>query len=65
MNVAYGIITGAATGMVLTAGGTLEWAASPCEAIVGELIDTAAGAAFRTRIVIVANSGRLYWRWTR
>ena len=56
---------GAATVMVLAAGGPFQGAASPFKAAVSIFIDTAAGAAFRTSVRFVANRGRLYWRWRR
>lgn len=55
----------AAAIMVFTAGSTLKWAASPLKAEVAILKEAATSIAVRTAVVIVADSGRRYWRWRR
>lgn len=59
---------GAATRMVFTAGSPFKWAATPSKAGLAEFVDTAAGGAFGTSVVVVANSrglnwGRRRWAW--
>lgn len=53
---------GAAAFMVLTACGGLKRAASPCEAIVGILIDAAASCALGTRVITIASGWWFYRR---
>jgi hypothetical protein len=65
INVADWVIMWAAAIMVITAGGTLEWAASPCKAILSILKDAAASTAIRAGKVIITHGRRFYWRWRR
>lgn len=65
INVTDGEVMRAAAVMVITAGGRLERAASPCKAIVCILIDTAASVALRTVVVVITDSWGLYRRWRR
>lgn len=65
INVADGIVMRAAAVMVITAGGTLERAASPWKAIVCVLIDTAASVALRAGVIAITDSWGLYRRWWR
>lgn len=55
----------AAAVMVITAGGRLERAASPCKAVAFILIDTAASVALRTVEIVITDSWGLYRRWRR
>lgn len=55
----------AATVMVITAGGTLKWAASPRKAKVSILVSTAAGVALSAGVIAITDSWGLYWRWWR
>lgn len=65
IEVTDGIVMRAATVMVITAGGTVKWAASPCQTIVCIFINTAAGVALRTGEIAVTDGWWLYWRWWR
>lgn len=51
--------------VVVTASGRLKRAAPPSKAVAIVLIETAAGIAFGTAVIIIANSRRRYWRWRR
>lgn len=64
-NITDGIVMWAAAIVVITAGGSLKRAASPCKARVTILKDTAASVALRARVIIVTHSRRLCWRWRR
>jgi len=48
---------GAAAVVIVTAGGALERAAAPGEAVLAILVDAAAGGALRARVVVVADAG--------
>lgn len=61
LNVTDGIVMWAAAVMVITAGCSLKWTASPCKAIVAILKDAAASVALRAGIIIVTHSWGLYW----
>ena len=65
IDVADGIFVRAATFIVLTAGGSLKGAASPCKAVRSPLKKTAASVALRAGVVVITNHGRLDRRWRR
>lgn len=55
IDIANRIFAWAATVMVITAGGTFKWTASPSKAIVSNLVNAAARVALRAGVVLVTN----------